>query len=234
MQVAILAGGLATRLRPLTEMIPKSLLEIDGKPFLEYQLDFLRRGGVEDVVLCVGYQGKKIEDYFGDGRRFGVNVRYSYENRELLGTAGALKNAERLLDDKFFVMYGDSYLFLDFSAVMNYFDGFQKLGLMVVYRNYDRYEKSNVWIEDSLVKQYSKEERTGDMIYIDYGASLLRKEVLELVPAKQAYSLEQLFTGLIQRRELLAYEAGERFYQIGSLEGLEEFVRFVSRQEVLP
>jgi len=232
MQVAILAGGLATRLRPLTDTIPKSLVEICGKPFLEYQLDFLRRGGIEDVVLCVGHQGEKIEGHFGDGRRFGVNIKYSYEKGGLLGTAGALKNAEHMLEDKFFVMYGDSYLFLDFATVMSYFDEFEKPGLMVVYKNYDCYDRSNVAIEGNSVKQYSKKEKTGDMVYIDYGASLLRKQALELVPANQVYSLEQLLGQLIELKALLAYEVHERFYEVGSPEGLDEFTAFVSKGEV--
>ena len=233
MQVVILAGGLGTRLRPMTEEIPKSLIEIQGKPFLEYQLEFLKEGGVGDIVLCLGYLGKQIERYFGDGRRFGVNLRYSYEKEQLLGTAGALKNAEWLLDDMFFTMYGDSYLFLDFAGIMSYFNNFDKLGLMVVYKNYDRYDRSNVVIEGNLVEQYNKKDRAEGMIYIDYGASVLRKKALQLVPANQAYSLEELFDQLIEQRELLAYEVTKRFYQIGSPEGLEEFKRYASQGEAL-
>lgn len=233
MQVVILAGGLATRLRPLTDTMPKSLVEIGSKPFLEYQLDFLKSGGVKDVVLCVGYQGDKIEQIFGGGGKFGVNIKYSYEKEQLLGTAGALKNAEHLLGDKFFVMNGDSYLFLDFATVMSYFNELSQLALMVVYKNYDRYERSNTLIEGNLVKQYSKKEKTGDMIYIDYGASILRKRALELVPPNQVYSLEQLFQQLIPQKELLAYEVTRRFYEIGSPEGLAEFRKAIAKGEIL-
>ena len=233
MQVVILAGGLATRLRPLTNTIPKSLVEICDKPFLEYQLDFLEAGEIEDVVLCVSHQGKKIEEYFGNGRKFGLNIRYSYEKKGLLGTAGALKNAEHLLRDKFFVMYGDSYLFLDFVSVMSYFNELNKLGLMVVYKNYDRYDRSNVVVEGSLVKHYSKKEKTKDMIYIDYGASIFRKKALELVPPNQVYSLEEFLDQLIEQEELLAYEVNKRFHQIGSPEGLEEFREFILKGEVV-
>ena len=233
MQVVILAGGLATRLRPLTDTVPKSLVEICGKPFLEYQLDFLKAGGVKDVVLCVGYQGNEIEQTFADGRKFGVNIKYSYEKEQLLGTAGALKNAEHLFGDKFFVLNGDSYLFLDFATVMSYFNGLRQLALMVVYKNYDRYDQSNTFIEGNLVKQYSKKKKTKDMIYIDYGASILRKRALELVPPNQAYSLEQLFQQLIPQKELLAYEVTKRFYEIGSPEGLAEFRKAISKGEIL-
>jgi N-acetyl-alpha-D-muramate 1-phosphate uridylyltransferase len=228
MQVAILAGGLATRLGPLTKETPKSLINIRGKPFLQYQLEFLKKGGVEDVVLCIGHLGENIGKYFGDGREFGINIKYSYDGDKLLGTAGALKNAERLLEDGFIVMYGDSYLFLDFPAVVSFFRKFDKLGLMVVYKNTDRYDKSNVVIDGNLVREYNKKMGTKDMVYIDYGASILRKEALKLVPRSQPYSLEKLFSQLIDRKQLLAYEVGRRFYQIGSLEGLHEFERYIS------
>lgn len=231
MQVAILAGGLATRLRPLTAEIPKSLIQIQGKPFLEYQLDFLKKGGVEDIVLCVGYLGEQIERYFGNGKEFGVNISYSYEGKNLLGTAGALKNAQNLLEDTFFTMYGDSYLFLDFSAVMSYFKNQDKLALMTVYKNRDRYDESNTVIAGNLVKYYSKKEKTEGMVYIEYGANIFRKEVLEFIPEDQPYTLEALFPKLIEQEQLLAYEMPERFYQIGSPQGLEEFKGYISQAE---
>ena len=232
MQLVILAGGQATRLRPLTDKVPKSLVAVNEKPFLEYQLDFLEKSGVIDIVLCIGYLGEEIERYFGNGERFGVNLKHSYEKEQLLGTAGALKNAKQLLRDQFFVMYGDSYVFLDFPIVMSYFNKFDKLGLMVVYKNYDRYDRSNVVVEGNTVRQYSKREKAEGMVYIDYGVSLLRKKALELVPRNQAYSLEKLFAQLIEQRELLAYEVKERFYQIGSPDGLNEFRKYISQSEV--
>jgi len=130
------------------------------------------------------------------------------------------------------VMYGDSYLFLDFATIRSYFDKFNKLGLMSVYKNFDCYDQSNVVIGDNLVKQYDKKKKTREMIYIDYGASILRKKALELVPQNQVYSMEELFTRLIEQEELLAYEVNKRFYQIGSPEGLEEFRRYVSQEGV--
>jgi len=233
MQAVILAGGQSTRLKPLTNKVPKSLVEICGKPFLEYQLDFLKRSGLEDIILCVGYLGEQIVNHCGNGRQFEVNISCSYDGKHLLGTAGALKNAERLLEDEFFVIYGDSYLFLDFTSIVSYFNEFNKLGLMVVYRNYDRYDRSNVVVEGKLIKKYSKQDRTKEMVYIDYGASILRKKALELVPPNQAYSLEELFGQLIEWGELLAYEVNKRFYQIGSPEGLEEFRNFVLTGKIL-
>jgi NDP-sugar pyrophosphorylase family protein len=208
-------------------------VEINGKPFLEYQIGFIKKGEIRDIVLCVGYLGEKIEAYFGNGSRFGVDIKYSYEREKLLGTAGALKNAGNLLEDKFFVMNGDSYLFLDFGTIMSYFEEKKKPGLMVVYKNYDRYDRSNAVVEGNLVKQYSKQKRTEGMVYIDYGASILQKSALALVPPNQVYSLEELYQQLILRKELLAYEVNQRFYEIGSLGGLAEFREVVARGEVL-
>ncbi len=230
MQIAILAGGLATRLRTLTEKTAKSMVKIYGKPFLEYQIDLLKKQGIKDIVLCIGYLGEQIQEYLGDGKGFSVKIQYSHEGERLLDTAGGLKNAENLLKDEFFVMYGDSYLFLDFHTIASYFHQFKKLALMVVYKNYDRYDKSNIVIEGNLVKKYSKKVKTKDMVYINYGASLLRREVLDLVPKNTPYSLEELFSELISRKEMLASEVKKRFYEIGSKKGLVEFQEFISRK----
>ena len=229
MQVAILAGGLATRLRPLTEKLPKSLVLIQGKKFLEYQLEFLKANGVTDVVLCIGHLGEQIEKNFGDGGKFGVKIRYSDEGKKLLGTAGALKKAEKLLEDEFFVMYGDAFLFLDFPNLMCYFKNQNKSALMAVYKNRGRYDKSNTVVEGNFVRRYSKQDKTGEMEYIDYGANILQKKTLELVPMDRPYSLEELFLILIEQNELLAFEVKERFYEIGSPGGLKEFRKYVSR-----
>jgi NDP-sugar pyrophosphorylase family protein len=225
MQIAILAGGMATRLGDLTINQPKSMIKIYGKPFLEYQLDFLRKGGITKVVLCLGHMGKQIARYFGEGRRYGVTISYSFED-SLLGTAGALRRARHLLDDRFFVMYGDSYLFPDFNQIMAFFSSHKKLALMTVYKNYDRYDRSNTVVEGNLVKRYSKIAKTDDMIYIDYGLNILSQDCLELVPESQFYPLEELFTRLIEKKELLAFEVKERFYEIGSPQGLKEFEYF--------
>ena len=226
MQVAILAGGLATRLGSLTQDQPKSLVRVLGIPFLQYQLEFLRKGGIENVVLCIGHLGEKIESYFGTGRRFGVNIKYSYEDR-LLGTAGALKNAEPFLGDIFFTLYGDSYVFLDFGAAMAYFSSQNRFALMTIYQNHDLYDKSNTAVEAGLVKKYSKKEKTEDMVYIDYGVGLFRKKALEMIPQNEPYSLENVFLSLIEREQLSALEVKERFFEIGSPQGLKAFEMYV-------
>jgi NDP-sugar pyrophosphorylase family protein len=226
MQVAILTGGLATRLGDLTRNQPKSMLKIRGKIFLEYQLEMLKRADIKDIVLCIGHMGEQIERQFGNGRNYGVNIRYSLEDK-LLGTAGALKKAEDLLNEVFFTMYGDSYLFLDFTEVIRYFQSQNKLALMTVYKNYDRYDRSNTVVEGSLVKNFSKKERTENMVYIEYGANILNKEALRMIPENQFYSLDDLFPHLIEMDELLAFEVKERFYEIGSPQGVKEFEEYI-------
>ena len=227
MQVAILAGGLGTRLGDLAGGRPKSMVEIHGEPFLEYQLELFRKAGIRNIVLCIGHMGDQIERFFGNGMKYGVNIKYSFENKPL-GTARALKEAEALLDDVFFTMYGDSYLFLDFDHAMSYFKSQNKLALMTVYENHDRYDRSNTAVEGNMVKKYSKTEKTDGMVYIDYGVNIFRKEVLKMIPENQLYTLEELIPNLIDMQELLAFEVKERFYEIGSPEGLNEFERYIA------
>jgi MurNAc alpha-1-phosphate uridylyltransferase len=227
MQAAILAGGLATRLGSITKNQPKSLVPIKGKMFLEYQLEFLADGGVKDIVLCLGHLGKMIPQHLGNGNRYGLHLEYSFEEKPL-GTAGALKKAETFLEDSFFTLYGDSYLTLDFYQVLSMLKSTNKLGAMTVFKNHDRYERSNTAIKGNLVSRYSKNCRTQDMVYIDYGVNALKKEVLKMVPKDRFYSLEDLFIRLIGMKELLAFEVKERFYEIGSLRGLQEFEQYVA------
>lgn len=217
---------MATRLGDLTRQQPKSMVMVKGKPFLEYQLEFLRKAGITDIVLCIGHLGDQIESYFGDGTGFGVNIGYSRELK-LLGTAGALRKAEALLQDAFFTLYGDSYLFLDFSQLMSYFRSQGKLALMTVFKNCDRYDRSNTAIAGNMVTEYSKNGTGADMVYIDYGANVFDRRVLNLIPEDEPYQMEDLFPRLIEKGDLLAFEVKERFYEIGSLRGLADFTRFV-------
>jgi N-acetyl-alpha-D-muramate 1-phosphate uridylyltransferase len=227
MQIVILAGGLATRLRPLTQSIPKSLINIEGKPFIEYQIDLLKQQGLTDVVLCVGYLGEQIEACIGDGSRFGVKVQYSYETDRLLGTAGAVKQAELLLSEEFFIMYGDSYLFFDCAEILSFFNCFNKLGMMTVYKNRNQFDKSNIIVDGNLVKVYDKKKKLETMDYIDYGLLFLRKECLDSIPDNKFYSLEELLTPLVNKQQILAYKVSERFYEIGSFEGIKEFNKYL-------
>ena len=228
-QVVILAGGMATRLGELTKNRPKSLVEIQGKPFLAYQLELLKDHEISDIVLCIGHLGGQIRKAFGDGSNYGVHLTYSLED-EPLGTAGALKNAAPYLNDTFLVIYGDSYLLLDFVKIYAYFLTQQKLSLDTVFRNNDAFDASNIVIRDNMVEGYSKSEKTPDMVYIDCGAVIFHKEVLQLIPEDHFYSLEELFLRLIEKEQLLAFEVKERFYEIGSPQGLKDFEAFIPRR----
>ena len=229
MQAVILAGGLATRLRPLTDKIPKSMIEIEGKPFLEYQLELLKKNSISDIILCIGYRGEQIKKYFGNGEKLGVEIRYSSDKNKLLGTGGALKGAENLLEDVFLVIYGDAYHFFDFQKMIKFFKKFDKLGLMTVFKNFNKYYQNNVEIEKNLIKTYSKKRKTKKMKYIEYGVSIFRKEALKFIPGNRFYDLSQLHKTLIKKRELLAYPAGKKILDIGSFEGLDEFKKYIKR-----
>jgi NDP-sugar pyrophosphorylase family protein len=179
----------------------------------------------------VGYKGELIKDHFGDGRKFGVNLAYSFDGDKLLGTAGALKKAYKLLGENFFLMYGDSYLPYDYQKIEESFKRSNKLSLMVAYKNQNRFDKSNILISEGLIKLYDKTLQGENLEYIDAGLSILKKEVLNLVPDDEPYDLEELYRTLISEEEMSAYEVKQRFYQIGSFEGLEEFKNLVEKGE---
>lgn len=220
--VAILAGGLATRLRPITEKIPKALVTVAGQPFLAHQLRLLQSAGLRKVVLCLGYRGEMVQEEFGDGRRFGLELTYSFDGPQLLGTGGALRKALPLLGERFFVLYGDSYLPIDYAAPARAFMGSGKLGLMTVFQNEGRWDTSNVCFKDGIIRNYDKKQRTPAMKHIDYGLGLLRREALVSKPEGEALDLADLYRELIAKNELAGYQVAERFYEIGSPEGLAE------------
>ena len=226
--VAILAGGLATRLRPLTETIPKSLVEIDGEPFLWHQLRLLRSNGVDRVVLCLGYLGEMVRDSVGDGHAFGLHVEYSFDGPTLLGTAGALKQALPLLGESFFVLYGDSYLPIDWAAVEAVYHAIGKSGLMTVYRNESQWDTSNVEFEGGRILAYDKKNLTPRMHYIDYGLGILRASAFQSVPDGQVFDLAALYQELLQTGQLAGFEAPHRFYEIGSFQGIEELGKLLA------
>jgi NDP-sugar pyrophosphorylase family protein len=225
--VAILAGGLATRLGSLTEKIPKSLIPIDGEPFVAHQLRLLERNGIRHVILCVGHLGEQIERTVGDGGAFGVEVTYSYDGAMLLGTAGAIRTALPALDESFFVMYGDSYLACDYAVVEREFFRSTKLGLMTVFRNNGRWDASNVEFEEGRILAYSKKNRNSHMRYIDYGLGVFHAQAFART---QAHDLAEVYAELLEAGELAAVEVHERFYEIGSPTGLNEMTNFLSRR----
>ena len=228
--VAILAGGLSTRLRPLTNTIPKSLLEVNGEPFIAHQLRLLHANGVRRVVLCVGHLGEMIRDVLKDGSAYGVEVDYAFDGASLLGTAGAVKNALPKLGDAFFVLYGDSYLVCDYAAIARSFSSSGKLALMTVFRNNGMWDSSNVEFENGQLLAYSKSNKNSRMHYIDYGLGAFRAAAFDNVPTGQPYDLARLYGDLLQGGQLAGYEVTQRFYEIGSPAGLEETARFIAAQ----
>jgi NDP-sugar pyrophosphorylase family protein len=220
--VAILAGGRATRLGQLTENVPKSLLELDGEPFIVHQLRLLHSKGIRRVVLCVGHFGERIRHAISNGSRFGLQVDYSFDGPSLLGTAGAIRNALPKLGSSFFVMYGDSYLPCDYAAIASNFESSGVLGMMTVFRNDGMWDASNVEFESGEILAYSKTDPTPRMRHIDYGLGVFRFEVFENLPAGEPCDLAEVYAELLRRKQLAAYEVRERFYEIGSPAGLRE------------
>jgi NDP-sugar pyrophosphorylase family protein len=223
--VAVLAGGLATRLRPVTETIPKALIEIKEEPFIFHQLRLLKKNGIHKVVLCVGYLGEQIEAIVGTGKDFGLTVEYAYDSQNggpLLGTAGAIKRALPLLGENFFVTYGDSYLTCSYSDVQHSFEAQKKLSLMTVFHNQGQWDKSNVKYVNNEIIIYDKKSSDPDLHYIDYGLGVFHASAFDKVPENVFYDLADLYKMLLAEKQLGAFEVKERFYEIGSFSGIEE------------
>jgi len=228
MQAVILAGGLGTRLKPITERIPKPMVSVADKPFLEHQINLLARNGVDDIVLCTGYLSEAIESYFKDGAAFGVLIRYSPEP-EPLGTGGALKHAARYLSDAFFVLNGDTLLDLDYGGVFARFKSLGVVGLMVAYDNSVFVAEGNVGVDArGFVAEYSKKAGCG-LSLVDAGVSVFSKKITGYFPRKKRFSLEEdVYRKLIAASQLAAYPTSQRFYDMGTPERmavLEEVLR---------
>jgi NDP-sugar pyrophosphorylase family protein len=202
-------------------------VEINGEPFLWHQLRLLRENGVDRVVMCVSHLGEQVQESAGDGRQFGLHIDYSFDGDILLGTAGALKRAQPLLGESFLVLYGDSYLPIDLHAVETAFRASGKAGLMTVYSNQGQWDTSNVEFVDGRIVAYDKKHRTGRMRYIDYGLGVLNADALARVPAETPFDLAALYQELLSAGELAAFEAPQRFYEIGSFSGIEELSSYL-------
>jgi NDP-sugar pyrophosphorylase family protein len=224
--VAILAGGLATRLRPITTTIPKALVEVAGEPFVFRQLAYLKEQGVSRVVLCVGYLGEMVRDAVGDGSKFGLEVRYSVDGDVLLGTGGAIKRALPLLGEQFFILYGDSFLPVDFAPVERGFLASGKAALMTVLKNGDRWDKSNVLFRDEELIEYNKHAPSEQMEFIDYGLGVVKDKVFDAYPDNEPFDLADVYHALSLEGQLAGYEVHQRFYEIGSHSGLAEAESF--------
>jgi MurNAc alpha-1-phosphate uridylyltransferase len=220
---AILCGGLATRLGPITQTIPKAMLEVAGRPFIDHQLDLLRRNGFGRVVLCLGHLGEQIETHLGDGQRFGMKIDYCHDGEKLIGTGGALRRAADLLGEMFWVLYGDSYMDIDYADVLADFEYHPTdLAMMTVMRNDDRWDRSNAIFESGRVMRYDKRNKTKTMQFIDYGVGLLRREALLRIPPDRAFDLSDLYSALGAEGRLAGHEVFTRFYEIGTPQSLEE------------
>jgi NDP-sugar pyrophosphorylase family protein len=218
--VAILAGGLATRLRPLTERIPKSLVPVAGRPFLAHQLDLLRSQGIRRAVLCVGHLGDQIEAAFGDGRAFGIELAYAYDGPSLAGTAGALRRALPLLGPEFFTLYGDSYLEIDYAEAWSAYRRQSASALMTVIAHALATEPANAWYEAGLIRAYDKQTPRPEMRHVDYGLGLFRADVVAGAP--EIADLSDLQTRLAREGRLAGHEVTRRYFEIGSPRGLAD------------
>jgi NDP-sugar pyrophosphorylase family protein len=220
--LALLAGGLATRLGDLTKQVPKALLEVGGEPFIAHQLRLLRRERVTRVVICAGYLAEQIQAYVGDGSRFGIPVTYKLDGPKLLGTGGALRAALDQLGSEFLVMYGDSWLDIPYAPVVEAFRSSGQPALMTVFRNQGQWDTSNVWFENGRILLYDKRERLRQMQHIDWGLTMIQSEALAARPPGEPFDLGDLYSELSRAGSLAGYEVTTRFYEIGSADGLRE------------
>jgi NDP-sugar pyrophosphorylase family protein len=225
--IAILAGGLATRLRPLTEKIPKALIDIRGEPFVTHQLKLLKSNGLERVVICAGFLEEMIQEVIGDGQQFNLEIAYSFDGDTLLGTGGSIKKALPLLGPVFFVLYGDSYLPCDYGAVEKAFLAEGKKALMTLFHNRGAWDTSNVEFSHGRIRVYDKISRNPSMEYIDYGLGVFKAEAWDIVPEGIPYDLAEVYQSMLAEQELAGWEVDQRFYEIGSWQGLEETRAFL-------
>jgi NDP-sugar pyrophosphorylase family protein len=226
--VLLLAGGQATRLGSISKTVPKALVPVAGRPFIDYQLGRLASQGIREVILCVGHFADQIRNHVGNGSRYGLRVRYSDDGPTPRGTGGAVRNALASIGDGCWVLYGDSLLDVDYREAFAALPT-TALGLMTVFRNENRYDKSNVLFRDGRLVKYSKTETTPDMTHIDYGLSLLRTAAIEQIPTDRQSDLAELYSRLSIAGEMVGVEVMRRFYEIGSPAGLREAEEFLSR-----
>lgn len=220
--VAILAGGLATRLHPITKTIPKSLIEVAGRPFIEWQLDYLQHQGIQRVVLCLGYLGEQITTYLGAHKRHDLELLFSFDGTSQLGTGGALKRALPLLGNAFFVLYGDSYLPISCKKLEDVFYQQEQHALMTVFKNTNQWGSSNVWFENGILLEYNKHVKNTKMNHIDYGLGVIPTAMLNDYCVDGPFDLAHFYHHCSRQNTLLGYEVFSRFYEIGTLQGLFE------------
>jgi NDP-sugar pyrophosphorylase family protein len=225
--IAVLAGGLATRMWPLTERLPKALLEVAGEPFIAHQLRLFAREGIREVKLLAGYCWEQLGVFVGDGSRFGLKVDYIVDGPTLLGTGGAVRHALDRLGAEFLVTYGDSWLDAPYAPVVEAFHASGQPALMCVFRNENRWDASNIHFENGVIRYYSKKFRYPEMHHIDWGLGMLRASAVATRPIEKPWDLAELYEELSISGRLAGYEMTRRFYEIGSFEGLAETDRLL-------
>ena len=229
--IVLLVGGLATRLHPLTRDLQNSLIEVGGRPFIDWQLELLEKNGYRDVVMCVNHMSEKIVDRIGNGNKFGLNVIYSHDGPQQLGTAGAIKKALSKIGPKFAVIYGDSYLPINYGDVENEFLKTNSICLMTYLQNENHYDISNIEIENQTIVSYSKENPTPKMKHVDYGLSYYSREVFDSIVENEHADLSRILEKLSKSQSINGYEIFQRFYEIGSFQGIISFTEYLEKEK---
>ena len=232
-RVVILAGGLGKRLHPITKTIPKSLVLVAGKPFIIHQLEYLRHQGVKEVILCVNHLGKMIENTIGTGKNFSIKILYSYDGSVSLGTGGAIVKALPLLGDHFFILYGDTFLPINFNDVLEVYKINKLKGLMTVFKNGNKWDKSNVMFVNNRLIKYNKNNPVLEMNYIDYGLSVVAASVFKNYQVGKNLDLADVYQNLSENKNLAGFEVYERFYEIGSSFGIKETENYFSNKKYI-
>ena len=232
LSAVILTGGLATRLYPVTKTIPKALIPINVRPFIDHQLALLKENGVTQVVLCIGNLGNHIVEFVGDGSQWGMEVQYAYDGAVLLGTGGAIKKAAEILPDTFMILYGDSYLDINFEQVVQRFYADNLPVLMTIFHNQNSLDASNILINDGKIAKYNKINHDPAMEYIDYGLIVIRKEVFDPYPSYEPFDLSLVLSQSVDARQVASFEVEQRFYEIGSILGIKETEDYIRNRSL--
>jgi NDP-sugar pyrophosphorylase family protein len=228
--IVILAGGLATRLRPLTDGIPKAMVSINGKPFIHWQIQKLAQEGFKEIIISIGHLGDQISDYLGNGERYNVGVKFIHDGNSQLGTGGALTKVAESLTGKFLVTYGDSYLPVSFSSIGSRFEKSNFLSIMTITSPAHSREKSNILFSGGRILEYSKNSRDSRLNFLDYGLLGFSSSLFKVVPSGRNWDLEELIKSLISISQMEAIQVDERCFEIGSFEGINELTKYLEEE----
>jgi NDP-sugar pyrophosphorylase family protein len=223
--IFILVGGLATRLRPITNNIPKALVKINGVPFIKIQLQLLKKNGFKKIYLLVSYKSNLIEEYLKKNDNFGLDIKLVYDGDELLGTGGAVKKASKVVSGYFFLTYGDSYLPIDYKNLYKFFNE-KKTSLMTIFKNFNEWDNSNISFDGNNILSYSKKGGL-KYEYIDYGLMIMNQNDFKKIK-KHNFDLTDVICNLISKKKLIGYEVYERFYEVGSFDGIKNLENYLN------